>query len=307
MSTKILISVVGPTAIGKTRLALSLAQYYGTVILSADSRQFYKEMKIGTAVPSPEELTVAKHHFIQHKSIFDTYSVGDFERDAVKKLKNLFKEKDIVIMVGGSGLYVDAVANGLDEFPKVDPCIRTGLSQKLENEGIGKLQLLLKELDPKYYDIVDVNNPHRLIRALEICIGSGEPYSSFLNQKKGSRAFRTVYIGIHAEREIIYDRINRRVDLMIKNGLLEEAERLFPHKAMNALQTVGYKEVFDFITGKFSLDEAIEEIKKNTRRFAKRQLTWYRKKANIFWVDYDEEHQEIMNRFNKHLKSLINE
>ncbi|WP_394971571.1 tRNA (adenosine(37)-N6)-dimethylallyltransferase MiaA [uncultured Croceitalea sp.] len=307
MSAKILIAVVGPTAIGKTNLAIALAQHYQTEIISADSRQFFKEMRIGTAVPSLEELHTVQHHFIQHKSIFDDYSVGDFEKDALKKLTQLFKNKDVVVMVGGSGLYVDAVSNGLDEFPIVDPKIRERLNERLKNEGIQNLQEQLKSLDKVYYQKVDIDNPHRLIRALEICIGSGKPYSSYLNQKKSSRNFRTIYIGIEAEREVIYDRINKRVDLMIEDGLLKEVEPLFSNKSLNALQTVGYKELFNFLEGKWSLDFAIDEIKKNTRRFAKRQLTWYRKNPEIFWVNFNKNHNQIINNLEEYVTTKLNE
>lgn len=306
MNAKLLIAVVGPTAIGKTKLAIAVAQHYKTEILSADSRQFYKEMKIGTAVPSKEELKAIKHHFIQHKSIFKAYSVGDFEKEAISKLNQLFKNNDVVVMVGGSGLYVDAVVNGLDDFPKIAPEIRKKLNVELKAKGIKSLQKTLKELDVEYYKKADIENPHRIIRALEICIGTGKPYSSFLNQKKKLRNFKTIYIGLRAERELIYERINKRVDLMIKEGLLQEAEQLYSHRDLNALQTVGYKELFDFIDNKLPLDIAIEEIKKNTRRFAKRQLTWYRKNANIFWVDFDAEQSQILDSFDKHLKSVLN-
>lgn len=307
MSTKVLIAVVGPTAIGKTKLAISLAQYYQTEIISADSRQFYKEMKIGTAVPSTEEIEAVTHHFIQHKSIFDAYSVGNFEKDAIAKLNQLFKNTNFVVMVGGSGLYVDAISNGLDKFPVIDPKIREKLNEQLKTDGLTSLQNQLKKLDNTYYQKVDIENPHRLIRALEICIGTGKPYSSFLNQEKPSRNFKTIYIGLNAERELIYSRINQRVDLMLEEGLLEEAKSLLPHKVLNALQTVGYKELFTFLEGNCSLEEAVSEIKKNTRRFAKRQLTWYRKNSKIFWVDYNKEHTEIINTFKVHLNSVLNE
>lgn len=307
MKTKILIAVIGPTAIGKTNLAITLAQHYKTEILSADSRQFYKEMRIGTAVPSAEELATAKHHFIQHKSIFDDYSVGDFEKEAIKKLNNLFEDNDVVIVVGGSGLYVDAIVNGLDDFPQVPPEVREKLKIELETQGIKSLQNKLKKLDGHYYRKVDLDNPHRIIRALEICIGTGKPYSSFLNQKKNTRNFKTFYIGLQAEREIIYDRINKRVDIMMDEGLLKEVEALYPQKDLNALQTVGYKELFTFMDGNWSLDMAIAEIKKNTRRFAKRQLTWYRKNTSIFWVKFNAEQKQIINSFNSHLKKAVNE
>jgi len=307
MNAKLVIAVVGPTAIGKTKLAIALAQHYKTEILSADSRQFYKEMQIGTAVPSTEELEAVKHHFIQHKSIFETYSVGDFEKEAISKLNELFKNNDVAVVVGGSGLYVDAVANGLDDFPKVAPEIREKLKMELKTKGIISLQKRLKELDAEYYKKVALENPHRIIRALEICLGTGKPYSSFLNQKKNSRNFKTVYIGLQAEREIIYNRINQRVELMMNEGLLQEAQQLYAHRNLNALQTVGYKELFNFIDHKWPLDTAIEEIKKNTRRFAKRQLTWYRKNATIFWVDFDLEQKKVIDSFDKYLETVLNE
>lgn len=301
METKrpLLVSVVGPTAIGKTSMAIELAKGLNTEILSADSRQFYKEMTIGTAVPSKEELQAVKHHFIQNRSIFDDYSVGDFERDAIAFLEDKFFPNDEAsfnsfVMVGGSGLYVDAVVKGLDNFPDVDPEIREKLNKALENHGITYLQEELKKLDPEYFSKVDQQNPHRLIRALEICYGTGKPYSSFLNRDSKKRNFKNIIIGLDAERHIIYDRINRRVDIMIENGLLKEAKELYPHKDVNALQTVGYRELFDYLEGKFSKEEAIEEIKKNTRRFAKRQLTWYRKNPDIHWFDYTTNPEEIL-------------
>lgn len=270
---KILLTVVGPTAIGKTSLAIDLALHFGTEIISCDSRQFFKEMSIGTAVPSSEELAQVKHHFIQHKSIFDTYSVGDFERDAITLLKELFKQHNVVIMVGGSGLYADTVVYGLDDFPEVSPEIRNELNELYQKQGITYLQTRLKDLDPIQYTQIDVQNPQRMMRALEVCIASGKPYSSFLNKKETLRDFTNITIGLTAEREVVYNRINERVELMLENGLLIEAQTLFPHKKLNALQTVGYRELFNFFEGKTSLDFAIEEIKKNTRRFAKRQYT----------------------------------
>jgi tRNA dimethylallyltransferase len=283
---KYLISVVGPTAIGKTSLAVAIAQYFNTEIISADSRQFFREMSIGTAVPSEAELAAAPHHFIQHRSIEENYSVGDFEREALHKLKYLFQNHDRVVMVGGSGLYVKAVIEGLDDFPEVDPKIRKELNMELEATGITALQEKLKKLDPDYFSEVDQENPHRLIRALEICIGTGKPYSAFRNRGKEPRGFKTISVGLTSEREIIYDRINRRVDLMMQEGLLEEAEKLLAQKHRNALNTVGYKELFQYFGGKCSLEEAVSEIKKNTRRFAKRQLTWFRKDPDIQWFDH---------------------
>ena len=282
---KILLTVVGPTAIGKTSLAIDLALHFGTEIISCDSRQFFKEMSIGTAVPSSEELAQVKHHFIQHKSIFDPYSVGDFEHDVITLLEKLFQQHDIVVMVGGSGLYINAVVYGLDDFPEVSPEIRNELSGYYETQGIAYLQKKLKELDPIQYSQMDIQNPQRMIRALEVCIASGRPYSSFLNKKETLRDFKNIIIGLTAEREVVYNRINDRVELMLENGLLIEAQTLFPHKKLNALQTVGYRELFDFFEGKISLDFAIEEIKKNTRRFAKRQYTWFHKNKDIHWLE----------------------
>jgi len=285
---KILLTVVGPTAIGKTSLAIDLALHFGTEIISCDSRQFFKEMSIGTAVPSSEELAQVKHHFIQHKSIFDTYSVGDFERDAITLLKELFKQHNVVIMVGGSGLYADTVVYGLDDFPEVSPEIRNRLNELYQKQGITYLQTRLKDLDPIQYTQMDVQNPQRMMRALEVCIASGKPYSSFLNKKETLRDFTNITIGLTAEREVVYNRINERVELMLENGLLIEAQTLFPHKKLNALQTVGYRELFNFFEGKTSLDFAIEEIKKNTRRFAKRQYTWFHKNKDINWFEINQ-------------------
>lgn len=286
MKQKYLITIVGPTAIGKTDLSIKLAAHFRTDIISSDSRQFYKELKIGTAVPSPEELSIVRHHFIQDRSIFEDYNVGDFENDAVALLNTLFQEKDMVIMVGGSGLYVDAVTKGLDDFPKVDPGIRERLKLELQEKGIGFLQKKLEELDPKTYHRMDIFNKQRLIRALEISMGTEHPYSYYLSESTKKREFSNIKIGLSADREIVYDRINQRVDLMIAEGLVEEAAKVYPHRDLNALQTVGYKELFGYFDGDLNLDEAISEIKKNTRRFAKRQGTWFRKDKQIEWFDY---------------------
>ncbi|MBR9757084.1 MAG: tRNA (adenosine(37)-N6)-dimethylallyltransferase MiaA [Algicola sp.] len=283
---KHLIAVVGPTAIGKTALSIKLAKHFNTEILSADSRQFFKEMHIGTAAPTPEELLEAKHHFIHHKSVEDAYSVGAFENDALALLDELFKTKDIAILVGGSGLYVDAVVNGLDDFPKVEASIRETLNKTLQTQGLETLQEQLKTVDLNAYNTIALNNPHRVIRALEISLGTGKPYSSYLNQKKEQRQFKTIYVGLTAARDTIYERINKRVDIMMKEGLLDEAKALYSKKHLNALNTVGYKELFNYFEGDWSLDFAIAEIKKNSRRFAKRQLTWYRKNPDIHWFDY---------------------
>jgi tRNA dimethylallyltransferase len=303
MNTKVLLAVVGPTAIGKTALGIQLAKHFDTEIISADSRQFFKEMEIGTAVPSTQELNEVPHHFIQHKSIFEPYSVGDFEKEAILLLNDLYQKKDVAVMVGGSGLYVDAVISGLDEFPEVDPHIRETLNQELETNGLELLQKELKQLDPEYYKTVDLENPHRLIRALEVCRATDKPYSSFLNQQKPERPFKSLYIGIDAPREVVYDRINTRVDFMMEAGLFEEAKKLYSHKKLNALQTVGYKELFEYIDGKCSLEFAISEIKKNTRRFAKRQLTWLRKNESILWVPYDGKPEKVLQMVTDRLKT----
>ena len=291
---KILISVVGPTAIGKTKLAILLAQHYKTEIISADSRQFFKEMNIGTAVPSSKELAQANHHFIQHKSITEQYTVGDFEREAIQKLSYLFKVHDVVIMVGGSGLYVNAVTDGLNTFPTVDLSIREKLNSELAENGIEPLQKKLKQLDPTYFEKVDIYNPQRVIRALEVTIGSGTPYSSFLNKPKAEREFKVLTVGLKSERPLIYERINKRVDLMVEAGLLDEAKNLFSYKEYNALQTVGYKELFKYFDGEWTLEFAISEIKKNTRRFAKRQLTWFLRNKDTQWVEYDYDPKKLL-------------
>lgn len=285
-SERVLLAVVGPTAIGKTVLGVGLAQYFDTEIIAADSRQFFKEMTIGTAVPSAEELEAVPHHFIQHKSIFDAYSVGAFAREALEELEGLFKTKEVVVLVGGSGLYVDAVAFGLDVFPEVSTELRGQLTQQWEREGLASLQRALAVLDPEYYEVVDRKNPRRLLRALEVCLTAGRPYSSFLKQRKKKRGFRPLYIGLRAPREVVYERINARVDAMLEAGLLEEARRLYPYRSLNALQTVGYRELFAYFDGDVSLEVSVAAIKRNTRRFAKRQLTWLRKHKDLLCVDY---------------------
>ena len=292
---KYLITIVGPTAIGKTSLSIALAQHFKCDIISCDSRQFFKEMQIGTAVPTTEELAGAQHHFIQNKSIFENYNVGEFEKDAISKLDELFLSNDYVVMVGGSGLYVDAVLKGLDDFPEIDPSVREEVTSNYEKFGIDYLQNELEQRDPNYFEVVSKQNPQRMMRALEVCIGSGKPYSSYLNQKKNTRNFTPILIGLEAERGVIYDRINQRVDIMMNEGLLAEATDLFPHKDLNALQTVGYREIFSYFEGEISLDFAIEEIKKNTRRFAKRQLTWFKRNEDTKWFDYLADRKKIIN------------
>jgi tRNA dimethylallyltransferase len=297
---KHLITIVGPTAIGKTALSIALAQHFKCEIISCDSRQFFKEMTIGTAVPNQEELQAAKHHFIQNKSIFENYTVGDYEKEALLKLEELFKNNDFAILIGGSGLYVDAILKGFDEFPEINPQVRSEVNSNYENLGIEYLQQQLKNLDPDYYQKIilenpqTLQNPQRMMRFTEVCIGTQKPYSSFLNQKKNNRNFSPVLIGLEAERPIIYDRINQRVDIMMNEGLLEEAKELYPNKVLNALQTVGYRELFSYFDGDFSLPFAIEEIKKNTRRFSKRQLTWFKRNEATKWFDYATPKTEII-------------
>tara|TARA_B100000767_G_scaffold74839_1_gene71404 strand:+ start:2208 stop:3122 length:915 start_codon:yes stop_codon:yes gene_type:complete len=304
MSKKpLLICVVGATAIGKTSLSIALATAFKTEIISADSRQFYSSMNIGTAVPSAQELEAAPHHFIQHKSIFDSYNVGDFEREALLKLDTLFSKKSTAILVGGSGLYVDAVVNGLDHFPDIDKQIREALNTQLDNDGLAFLQQELMRVDPLYYKTMDTGNPRRVIRALEIYRATGKPYSSFLKDRVANRNFKTLYIGLTAERPIVYQRINKRVDIMLENGLLEEVKQLRAHKDLNALQTVGYRELFQYFDGTLTLEKAVEEIKKNTRRFAKRQGTWFRKNQQIHWFDYTSKSDDIV-RFIKEKNAL---
>ena len=300
MKNNYLITIIGPTAIGKTALSIALAKHFGCEIISCDSRQFFKEMKIGTAVPSEEELKSAPHHFIQNKSVFKSYSVGDFEREALEKLDKLFEKNNIQIMVGGSGLYVDAVLSGFDDFPDIPPTIREEIKKNYEEKGLEFLQQKLQELDAYYFAKLSsenpqtLQNPQRMMRFVEVCLGTGKPYSSFLNQKKNMRNFTPIIIGLEANREIMYERINRRVDLMMKEGLLEEVKTLFPNKNLNALQTVGYRELFDYFDYKTSLEFAIEEIKKNTRRFAKRQLTWFKRTENVEWFDFETDLKKII-------------
>ncbi|MDC7995576.1 tRNA (adenosine(37)-N6)-dimethylallyltransferase MiaA [Altibacter sp. HG106] len=295
----LLIAVVGPTAIGKTRIAIALAKAFQSEIISADSRQFFKEMRIGTAVPTSEELEAIPHHCIQHKSIHQSYNVGDFETEALTVLEQLFQRHQIAIMVGGSGLYVDAVVNGLDHFPEVPKEVRDVLMTQWKRDGIEALQHELQATDPDYYEGVDINNPHRLIRALEIIRATGQPFSSYLHQEKPQRPFETRYIGLTAPRETVYDRINQRVDAMLSEGLIEEARKLFPYRSLNALQTVGYKELFQYFEGHWSFDKAIAEIKKNTRRFAKRQGTWFRKNETIQWFEHTVAPEEIAHAINE--------
>jgi tRNA dimethylallyltransferase len=282
-----IVSVSGPTGIGKTGWAIRLARHYRTEILSFDSRQFFKEMRIGTAVPSPEELEAVPHHFIQHRSIHEPYSVGDFRRDALKRIRELFRHHKLLILAGGSGLYLDAITKGLDDFPKIEPGIREELMATYQKVGVAPLQKLLAERDPEYYGRVDLNNPHRLVRALEICLGTGKPFSSFMGNRKPPDFFTHIPLGIQAARDVVYRRINSRVYQMMKAGLLEEARELYPFREAAALQTVGYQELFAYFEGDWDLETAVDEIAKNTRRFAKRQSTWLRRDPDIDWIAFD--------------------
>lgn len=285
---KYLIVVVGPTAIGKTGIAIQIAQHYDCEIISCDSRQFYREMSIGTAVPSAAELAAVKHHFIHNKSIAERYTVGDFEKEAIATLNQLFETSDYAVMVGGSGLYVDAVLYGMDEFPEIDLKLRSQIKSNYENLGLKYLQENLQRLDPIQYEVIEKENPQRLMRALEVCLQSGLPYSSFLRKNTTKRNFIPIVIGLEAERSIVYDRINNRVDIMIEEGFLEEVEKLRDFKENNALQTVGYKELFAFLAGEYSWDFAVETVKRNTRRYAKRQLTWFKKNDYTKWFNFNE-------------------
>lgn len=280
-----LIVIAGPTAIGKTDLAITLARRLGTVILSSDSRQFYRQTSIGTAKPSGEELKAVPHYFINSLDITDNYSVGSFERDALQLLDTQFKQHGAVLMVGGSGLYIRAVCEGLDEFPAVSEDIRMQINLKFKVEGITYLQETLRQLDPDYYAIVDTNNPHRMIRALEICMGTGQTFSSFWTRSTTERPFKCIKIALNTDRAALYERINKRVDKMMELGLEAEARELYPQKELNALQTVGYQELFDYFDGIHTLTEAVELIKRNTRRYAKRQLTWLRKDPEFLWFE----------------------
>ncbi|WP_026715472.1 tRNA (adenosine(37)-N6)-dimethylallyltransferase MiaA [Flavobacterium daejeonense] len=306
---KHLITIVGPTAIGKTALSIQLANHFNCEIVSCDSRQFFKEMTIGTAVPNAGELAAATHHFIQNKSIFENYTVGNYEKEAISKIESLFQHNDYVILVGGSGLYVNAVLKGFDHFPDIDSAIREEVTANYEKLGLNHLQEQLQKLDPDYFEkITNENpqtllNPQRMIRFVEVCLGTGKPYSSFLNQKKNERNFTPILIGLEADREMMYNRINLRVDIMMNEGLLKEAENLYPHKALNALQTVGYRELFAYFDEEFTLEFAIEEIKKNTRRFAKRQLTWFKRDENTKWFDFQTPINKIIDYIDSQTKS----
>ena len=297
LNKKTLITISGPTAVGKTKFSIDLARILNCNIISCDSRQFYKELTIGTAVPSKKELKAVKHHCIQHKSILDTYTIKDFEKEVLIIINNEFKINDYIIMVGGSGLYMDAVVNGLDNFPEVNNQVRENLNSKLKEFGIEYLQKKLKKLDPVYFNNVDKQNPRRLIRALEICISSNKPYSSFIGKQKNIHEFSLLQFSMNINREILYSKINSRVDKMIDDGLLEEVKTLINYKELNALNTVGYKELFLFLEKKLTFKQSIEEIKKNSRRFAKRQITWLKRRENIIWINNDVNLEDIKRNY----------
>jgi len=294
VSLKTLIYIAGPTGIGKTKLSIELAKVLNTEIISCDSRQFYKEMNIGTAVPNKQELEQIPHHFIQHISINNPYTVGDYEKDAIIKLKELFHENDNIIMVGGSGMYADAVMFGIDDFPKIFQETRSQIKIFYQTHGLRGIQDLLLKKDPKYYSRVDIKNPARLIRALEVCIASGQPYSSFLGKEKKARNFTSKIIILSSPRNILYDKINRRVDIMISNGLEDEARLLIKQKNLFPLKTVGYKELFPYYEKLETLENSVNEIKKNSRRYAKRQITWLNKYENAIRVSAKTSVEDIL-------------
>ena len=298
MKKKTLIYITGATGIGKTKVSVLLANKLNSEIISSDSRQFYKEMTIGTSVPSVNELKTVKHHFIQHMSVVEDYSIGNYEKDCIKIINEKFKIYDLLIMTGGSGMYADSVLYGLDKFPHINKKIRNNLISLFRKKGIGYLQEKLKEKDPIYYRKIDLNNHQRIIRALEVCVFTGKPYSSFLEKRKTERIFNIKILIIEEDRNKLYKKINNRVDLMIKNGLEKEAKSLIKHQDKNSLQTVGYKEFFDFFNGNITRDEAILKIKKNTRNYAKRQITWNKKYKNAIRISPDSSLNKILKLIN---------
>ena len=294
---KTLLVLLGPTGVGKTDLSIELARHYRTSVISCDSRQIYKEMNIGTAVPEREQLAAVPHFFIQTVSVRDYFNCWEFEQQALRKIRELFEERDVVVMAGGSMMYIDAVCKGIDEMPTIDDEVRASVKEMFERDGIEASRLLLRTLDPEWYVRVDLKNGKRVMHALEVCLMTGKPYSSFLTRTVKEREFNSVKIGLNREREELFDRINRRVDIMVESGMEEEARALYPLRHLNALNTVGYKEWFDYFDGKFDREEAIRLIKRNTRRYAKKQLTWYRNDPDIHWFhpSQKEEIRSILN------------
>lgn len=282
-SGKFLVVIAGPTAVGKTDVAFHLAKTWNSEIISADSRQLYNEMSVGTAKPEPELLQEIKHHFIGNLSIHDYFNVSKYESEVLLLLSSLFEKHDVVFLTGGSGLYIDAVCNGIDDFPDPEPELRNHLKSIFQDEGVEKLQSMLKEADPEYFAVVDVQNPNRLLRALEVCLTTGKKYSEQRMNSSKKRDFNIVNIGLNLPRHILFERIEQRVDQMIENGLVDEVKGLLPFRHLNALNTVGYKEIFDFLDNTISLEKAIINIKTNTRRYAKRQLTWFNRKSDYAW------------------------
>lgn len=292
-----LIVLIGPTGVGKTKLSLSIAEHFNTCIVSSDSRQLYADLKIGTAAPTPEQLARVKHHFVGTLQLTDYYSAAQYEAEVMSKLEELFQKNDVVVLTGGSMMYVDAICKGIDDIPTVDKDTRELMMQKYEMEGLEKLCAELKLLDPEYYQIVDLKNPKRVIHALEICYMTGKTYTSFRTQSTKKRPFRIIKIGLTREREELYDRINRRVDEMMKDGLLEEARSVYAYKHLNSLNTVGYKEMFQYMDGEWTLDFAIEKIKQNSRIYSRKQMTWFKRDKDITWFHPDQQ-TEIMNHIN---------
>ncbi len=285
---KYLIVILGPTGVGKTRVAIEVAKKFKTEVISCDSRQIYRELRIGTAVPSDNELAEVKHHFIQSKSIYDYYNASMFEFEALDLLDKLFRNYKRVVMVGGSGLYINAVCYGIDELPTIDPGLRKELAEKYKKEGIESIRKQLKLLDPEYYSVVDLKNHKRILKALEVSIMTGKPYSSFLLHQIKERLFNIIKIGLSMARDELYKRISERVDRMIADGLLDEAKQYYKDRNLNSLNTVGYKELFDYLDNRITFENAIELIKKNTRNYARKQITWFRKDRNIKWFNHDE-------------------
>ncbi|MBR5885402.1 MAG: tRNA (adenosine(37)-N6)-dimethylallyltransferase MiaA [Alistipes sp.] len=293
MNTKRLIVVVGATASGKTDLSISLARNYNAPIISTDSRQVFKGLPIGTAYPSQEQLQAVEHHFIGERELTENFNCGEYEKQALERLETLFVKHDTVVAVGGSGLYIRALCEGMDELPEADETLRAELAERLENEGLESLRAQLKELDPEFYEVVDRQNPARVTRALEVCLTSGCKYSQLRKSERKARDFQIVKVGITMPREELYDRINRRVDIMINAGLEAEVRAVLPYRDCNSLRTVGYSEMFDYFDGKITFDEAVELIKRNSRRYAKRQTTWFGRDNDIVWFNRGEEEQII--------------
>ena len=283
MNTKRLIVIVGPTGSGKTDLSIRVAEHYACPIISTDSRQFYRGIPIGTAQPDSEQLERVEHHFIASHELTDDFNCGAYEVAALKRLEELFVKHDTVVAVGGSGLYIKALCEGMDDLPEVEPALRSELAERLKSEGLEALTEELRKVDPAFYEVVDRKNPARVLRALEVCISTGKPYSSLRTGEKRQRSFGIVKIGVNMERAVLYERIDRRVDIMVEAGLEDEARAVYPLRHLNSLQTVGYREMFDYFDGTISRDEAIELIKRNSRRYAKRQLTWFGRDEEIEW------------------------